>query len=77
MSAEALFFALLKQIGGNLKMHKTGSCEIAAENIRIGRVARVTTAEYPLRQSSPAIKNWLALPRVLFSFAIFIGVVPE
>jgi len=31
----------------------------------------VTTAENPLRQSSPATKNWLAFPRVLFSFAIF------
>src|SRR6266704_3046114 len=34
----------------------------------LGVFPSVTTAEYPRRHSSPAIKNWLAFPRLLFSF---------
>jgi hypothetical protein len=33
---------------------------------------RVTTAEYPRRQSSPAMKNWLAFARKLLSLFSFI-----
>ena len=36
----------------------------------LGVFPRVTTAEYPLRHSSPATKNWLAFPLVIFSFPI-------
>ena len=37
----------------------------------LGVLPSVTTAEYPLRQSSPATKNWLAFARNVLSCSIF------